>query len=95
MAGLDPDRLGRIACPVTILTGAASEPFYAPIADALAARIPGARRVDLPGLRHTAPITEPPAVAVAVRAALGGPAALGRSHGVTSAAAAGPQETTA
>ena len=30
--------------PVAILTGGASEPFYAPIADALAARIPGARR---------------------------------------------------
>jgi len=34
MTGLDPDGLGSIACPVTILTGAASERFYAPIADA-------------------------------------------------------------
>ena len=70
MDGLDPDGLGRISCPVTILTGGASEPFYAPIADALAARIPGARRVELPGLRHTAPITDPDAVAAAVRAAI-------------------------
>ncbi|HYN48965.1 MAG TPA: alpha/beta fold hydrolase, partial [Candidatus Nanopelagicales bacterium] len=70
MDGLEPDGLGSIGCPVTILTGAASEPFYAPIADALAARIPGARRVDLPGLRHTAPITEPVAIAAAVREAL-------------------------
>ncbi len=49
---------------------AASEPFYAPIADALAARIPGARRAELPALRHTAPITDPGAIADAVRAAL-------------------------
>ena len=71
MAGLEPDGLGSIACPVTILTGAASEPFYAPIADALAARIPGARRAELPALRHTAPVTDPGAIADAVRAALG------------------------
>ncbi len=75
MAGLDPDGLGRIACPVTILTGAASESFYAPIADRLAARIPGASRVRLPGLRHTAPITDATLVADAVRAALARPAA--------------------
>ena len=70
MQGLDPGGLARIACPVTILTGTASEPFYAPIADAAAARIPGARRVRLAGLRHTAPITDPGPVAAAVRAAL-------------------------
>jgi len=91
MDGLDPDGLGRIRCPVTILTGAASEPFYAPIADALAARVPGARRVELPGLHHTAPITEPHAVAVAIRAAIARPdAALGRP-----VAAAPPEETPA
>ena len=38
-----PRRPGPHRRPVTILTGGASEPFYAPIADALAARIPGAR----------------------------------------------------
>jgi len=90
MTGLDPDGLGSIACPVTILTGAASERFYAPIADALAARIPGARRVDLPGLRHTAPITEPAAIAAAVRSALGRPDPVGRL-----VAAPRPQETPA
>lgn len=95
MRGLDPRGLAAIACPVTILVGGASEPFYAPIADALAARIPGARRVDLPGLCHTAPITDSAAVAAAVRAALGGPAAPGRSHGAASPAATGPQETPA
>ena len=75
MAGLDPDGLARIGCPVTILTGAASEPFYAPIADRLAARITDARRVDLPGLRHTAPITDAALIASAVRAVLVRPAA--------------------
>ena len=74
MAGLDPNGLARIGCPVTILTGAASEPFYAPIADRLATRITGARRVDLPGLRHTAPITDATRIAHAVRAALARPA---------------------
>ena len=70
MIGLRPEGLAWISCPVTILTGSASEPFYAPIADALAARIPGARRVELAGLRHTAPITDPAPVAAAIREAL-------------------------
>jgi len=96
MTGLEPDGLPAISCPVTILTGAASDPFYAPLADALAVRIPGARRMSLPGLRHTAPITEPDAVAAAIRAALGrptspgGPTSLGRP-----VAASRPQETPA
>ncbi len=75
MEGVDPAGLAGIACPVTILAGASSEPFYAPIADALAARIPGARRRDLPGLRHTAPITDPVPIAAALREALALPAA--------------------
>jgi len=70
MAGLDPEGLAGIACPVTILTGSASEPFYAPLADSLAARIPRARRIELAGLRHTAPITDPAPIAAALRAAL-------------------------
>ncbi len=77
MTGLDPDGLARIACPVAILTGSASEPFYAPIADALAARILGARRIDLAGLRHTAPITDPATVAAAVREAVAAALAAG------------------
>jgi len=91
MAGLDPDSLAGVSCPVTILTGSASETFYAPIAEGLAARIPGARRVDLPGLRHTAPITDPALIADAVRAALARPVpSLARP-----AAAAPLQETPA
>jgi pimeloyl-ACP methyl ester carboxylesterase len=70
LTGLDPDGLGRIACPACILTGSASEAFYAPIADALAARIPGARRDTLEGLTHPSPITQPGIVAAAIRACL-------------------------
>jgi pimeloyl-ACP methyl ester carboxylesterase len=70
LTGLQPDALGRITCPVTVLLGSASEPFYRPIAAALAARVPGARRVELAGLRHPAPISEPAPVATAVREAL-------------------------
>ena len=70
LTGLDPDGLTAIAAPVTILTGGASEPFYSPIADALARRIPGATRGTLDGLAHPSPITTPSPVAAAVRAAL-------------------------
>lgn len=70
LRGLDPPGLGRIDVPVTILTGEASDPLYRPIADALAGRIPGGRRVYLRGMTHAAPITEPASIAEAVRAAL-------------------------
>jgi pimeloyl-ACP methyl ester carboxylesterase len=66
LGGLDPGGLSRIVAPVTVLTGAASEPFYAPIARAVVERVPGARLVALDGLRHTAPITDPEAVAAAI-----------------------------
>ncbi len=70
MGGLEPGGLAGIRVPVGLLTGDASEPFYAPISDALALRIPGARRVRLPGLRHPAPITDASAVAAAMLALL-------------------------
>ena len=56
--------------PVAILTGTASEPFYAPIARAVVARVPGAHLVALDRLRHTAPISDPEPVAAAILAAL-------------------------
>jgi O-succinylbenzoic acid--CoA ligase len=71
LTGLDPDGLARIVAPVLILTGTASEPFYAPIAAALARRIPAARLRALEGLRHTSPITDPDTVVPAIRAGLG------------------------
>ena len=70
LAGARPEGLASITAPVTILTGGASDPFYAPIADALAARIPGATRDTLAGLGHPSPITQPAPVAAAIRAAL-------------------------
>ena len=70
LRGLDPDGLVRIEAPTTILTGDASEPFYRPIADALAGRIPAARRAHLPGMAHASPITEPGPIAAAIRSGL-------------------------
>jgi pimeloyl-ACP methyl ester carboxylesterase len=66
LAGLDPAGLTRIAAPVTILAGTASEAFYAPIARAVVDRVPGARLVTLGGLRHTSPITDAGPVAAAI-----------------------------
>lgn len=68
LAGLDPDGLARIARPVEIAIGGASESFYAELATALVRRIPGATTVTLPGARHEAPITDPPTVAAAIHA---------------------------
>jgi len=70
LVGLRPDRLAAITAPVLVLTGGASEPFYVPIADAIARRIPGARRATLDGLAHPSPITAPRPVADAIRAFL-------------------------
>jgi O-succinylbenzoic acid--CoA ligase len=64
--------LARIQCPVVLVTGDASEPFYVPIADAAAALIPLARRVRLPGMTHDAPITRPGVLAELIHEALAG-----------------------
>jgi O-succinylbenzoic acid--CoA ligase len=73
MEGLDPDGLARISCPVGIVTGGVSDAFYAALADDLAARIPGVRRVTLPGLDHGAPLRAPRPLAELVRAQTGVP----------------------
>jgi pimeloyl-ACP methyl ester carboxylesterase len=70
LEGLDPDGLSQITAPALLLTGGASDPFYAPVANELARRIPGALRATLDGLTHTAPIVRPNRVADAVRALL-------------------------
>jgi O-succinylbenzoic acid--CoA ligase len=70
LTGLNPRGLARIDAPVTIITGSASQPFYAPIADELARRMPNARRIRLDGLTHTSPITEPSAVVDSIRSSL-------------------------
>ncbi len=66
LAGLEPAGLARIAAPVTILAGTASEAFYAPIARAVVERVPGAGLVTLGGMRHAAPITDAGPVAAAI-----------------------------
>lgn len=70
LLGLGPEGLGGITAPTTLLLGSRSEPFYAPIAHALARSIPGASLRTLEGLRHPAPITDPAPVAAAIRDAL-------------------------
>ena len=65
--GLDPDGLAG-SRPRRVLTGGASEPFYAAIADALAERIPGARRDASPGPALRADHDSDP-VAAAIRRA--------------------------
>lgn len=64
MPGLSADGLDRITSPTLIASGGASDPFHAPIADALAELIgAAATRVELPGLSHMAPILDPAAIA--------------------------------
>lgn len=71
MPDLDPDGLARIRAPTIVATGGRADSIYDPIADALVARIPGSRRVDLPGLEHLAPISDPERIAALVRRVLG------------------------
>jgi pimeloyl-ACP methyl ester carboxylesterase len=68
LLGLDADGLVRIASPVAIATGGASQPLYPVIAEALAQRIPGALVVHLPGADHMAPLTRPDIITAAVEA---------------------------
>ncbi len=68
LVGLDPAGLARISAPVLLMTGGASDAFYAPIADELARRLPGALRVTLDGLAHPGPIVRPDRVAGAIAA---------------------------
>jgi acyl-CoA synthetase (AMP-forming)/AMP-acid ligase II/pimeloyl-ACP methyl ester carboxylesterase len=70
MLGLDPAGLASISAPVLLLTGSASDPFYSPIADEIARRIPGVLRATLDGLAHPGPIVRPDRVAEAVSAFL-------------------------
>ncbi len=67
LLGLEPAGLSRIACPVVLAAGDSRGPAYDGVADALAARIPGARLLRLPGLAHPAPVTNPERVALLVR----------------------------
>ena len=70
LIGLDPDGLHRITAPTTIIVGSDGDPFAPTVAEALAARIRGARRATIAGFTHPSPITDPVPFAAAVRDAL-------------------------
>lgn len=63
-------RLGTFAGPVLLIEGDRSPPVIAEIQGALAAAIPQAQRVTIPGAGHMAPITHPAEVAGAIAAFL-------------------------
>lgn len=68
---LAPGRLEALAVPVLLLEGAESPPMVAAINAALARRIPGVRRVAIPGAGHMLPVTHAAETAAAIRAFLG------------------------
>ncbi len=70
LTGLRPDRLPRISAPVVVAVGAESRPFYLAIAEGLAATIPGARVVRVPGADHMGAVTHPEAILALVEDAL-------------------------
>ncbi|MCX7643814.1 MAG: alpha/beta hydrolase [Rhodobacteraceae bacterium] len=68
---LAPGRLEALRAPVLLIEGAVSPPVIAAIHDALARRLPCARRVTIPGAGHMGPVTHPAEVAAAIRGHLG------------------------
>ena len=64
---LAPGRLEALAVPVLLIEGERSPPVAGAAQRALAARLPDARRVVVPGAGHLSPIDHPEAVAAAVR----------------------------
>lgn len=59
-------RLEALSCPVTLVRGAETVPIIAAVHAGLAARLPDARDVTIPGAGHMAPLTHPQAVARAI-----------------------------
>ncbi len=55
------ERLAEICCPTLVVTGEHDLPDFQYIAEILAAGIPGARRVVMPGCGHIPPMEEPEA----------------------------------
>jgi pimeloyl-ACP methyl ester carboxylesterase len=68
LVGLDPAGLSGIRCRVVVVTGTASPPVYAVIAEALVARIPDAVHESIEGAVHGTPITNAGIVAGAIEA---------------------------
>jgi pimeloyl-ACP methyl ester carboxylesterase len=65
---LAPGRLEALPVPVLLMEGSASPAVVAAINAALAARLPAAARVTIPGAGHMGPITDPAEVAAAILA---------------------------
>jgi len=67
---LAPGGLEALAVPVLLLEGAESPPVIAEIMEAVAARLPDARRAAIPGAGHMLPVTHPGPVAARIAAFL-------------------------
>lgn len=59
----DPAVLGTISAPVLVLQGSDTRPFFTASARHVAENVPDARKQDIPGARHAAPLTHPKALA--------------------------------
>ncbi len=68
LLGMNADGLAAIVAPVRIVSGDASDPLYADIAEALVGRIRGADHHRLEGHDHLAPILQPDVIAEAILA---------------------------
>jgi pimeloyl-ACP methyl ester carboxylesterase len=66
---LPPDGLARITCPVTLLVGERTHPFFVRNADHLESIIPDARRIEVPDGDHAMPYVDPAGTAAAIRGA--------------------------
>ena len=74
-SGVRARDLPRITCPVLLAAGAESPQVAHRILDVIAARLPAASRLTIPGAGHMAPLTHPRPIAAAI---------AGRVAGVTS-----------
>jgi pimeloyl-ACP methyl ester carboxylesterase len=75
------DRLGEVACPVTVAAGAHSGAFTPEAAATLAGRLPAGRAEVFEHLGHFGPLEDPPAVAESVAAAFSEAGAVpGENH---------------
>ncbi|MFN3646487.1 MAG: alpha/beta fold hydrolase [Gemmobacter sp.] len=73
-----PGRLESLRLPVLLAQGGASPAIVAAVNGTLAARIPGARAISVPGAGHMLPLTHAADLAPALRAHLGLPAEAAR-----------------
>lgn len=55
----DPTVLGAISAPVMVLLGSDTKHFFAASAQHVADHVPNARRQEIPGVGHAAPLTHP------------------------------------